>query len=91
MEQEQGVRHDRENHAFSFLSILSSIIFPQQSYPLFVFGPKATDCIRGSRERKRGLFVLVLNSRTLTAHIKETRLLPNSLSLSRGLRAWGLT
>lgn len=55
------VRHYRGNHAFCTVC-RSSIILPGQSISLFVLWPKATDCIRGSRDRKRGLFVPALNS-----------------------------
>lgn len=45
-----------------FAQCLAAIILPEQSYLLFVLVPKGTDCILGSRERKRGLFVPRLNN-----------------------------
>lgn len=72
-----------------FALCLCSIILPEQSYPLCVLGPKATDCIRGSRDRE-GFLSWNWIAITFRAHIKETWLLSNSLFLFRGFRALGL-
>lgn len=68
---------------------LCRVIVTEQSRPLCAPCPKATDCIRGSRERE-GLLCANWIAIAFTTHTKETWLLSNSLFLLRGFRALGL-